>query len=104
MSDTLTPSQEEAALVSAIFAHARSHEGAPQEDAAVLTGDVAVRIFKGSNLTPEVLGTIWSIADSDTNGWLSKHELSVAVRLIGWAQRGVNVTPELVYKRDVYDR
>ena len=41
-----------------------------------------------SNLPPSVLGEIWTFADADNNGWLTKKGVAVAVRLIGWAQKG----------------
>ncbi|KAF7983076.1 hypothetical protein HWV62_23989 [Athelia sp. TMB] len=84
------PSPAELALVSAIFAKAD-----PQK-IGILTGDSALKVFGGANLQPTVLGEIWSIADEDNNGWLPKKGVAIAVRLMGWAQKGEKMTQALV--------
>lgn len=94
MASSFSPSPAELSLVNAIFAQAD-----PQK-LGVITGDVAVRIFGGAKLSPTVLGEIWSIADEDNKGWLPKKGVAVAVRLMGWAQKGEKVTPALVNKRE----
>jgi epidermal growth factor receptor substrate 15 len=93
MSTKFSPTPAELALVSQIFAHAD-----PQK-LGILTGDVAVRVFGGAKLGPTVLGEIWSIADEDNNGWLPKKGVAIAVRLMGWAQKGEKVTQALINKR-----
>lgn len=93
MTNTFAPTPAELALVSQIFAHAD-----PQK-LGVLTGDVAVRVFGGANLPPTVLGEIWNVADEENKGWLPKKGVAIAVRLIGWAQKGEKITPALVNKR-----
>ena len=95
MSSNFTPSPAELALVNQIFAQAD-----PQK-LGILTGDVAVRVFGGAKLSPTALGEIWNIADEDNNGWLSKKGVSVAVRLMGWAQKGEKIVPALVNKREL---
>lgn len=64
----------------------------------ILTGDVAVKVFQGAKLTPTVLGEIWNIADEDNNGFLTKKGVSIAVRLMGHAQKGQKVDKSLVNK------
>lgn len=64
----------------------------------VVTGEAAVKLFSGAKLPGPVLGEIWSIADEDNNGWLSKKGVTVALRLIGWAQSGEKVTSALIGK------
>lgn len=64
----------------------------------ILTGDVAVKVFQGAKLTPTVLGEIWNIADDDNNGFLTKKGVSIAVRLMGHAQKGQKVDKSLVNK------
>jgi len=93
MSSSFTPSPAELALVSQIFAQADSTK------IGILTGDVAVKAFAGAKLSPLVLGEIWSIADEDNKGWLSKKGVAISVRLMGWAQTGEKITPALVNKR-----
>ncbi|KAK1229083.1 hypothetical protein PQX77_007899 [Marasmius sp. AFHP31] len=92
MSSSFSPSQAELSLVSQIFAQADTQK------LGILKGDDAVRIFGGAKLAPTVLGEIWSIADEDNNGWLSRKSTTIALRLIGWAQKGEKVTKDLISK------
>ncbi|KAJ7445800.1 hypothetical protein B0H11DRAFT_2162577 [Mycena galericulata] len=92
MASTFTPSPAELALTAQIFAHAD-----PQKLGA-LTGEVAVKVFGGANLSPTVLGEIWQIADESNNGWLSQKGVAMAVRLMGHAQKGEQVTAALLSK------
>ncbi|EPQ58260.1 hypothetical protein GLOTRDRAFT_57058 [Gloeophyllum trabeum ATCC 11539] len=92
MSGTFTPSPAELALVQKIFAHPDAQK------LGALTGEIAVNIFSGSKLPPAVLGEIWSLADRENNGWLSKKGAAIAVRLMGWAQKGETVREDLIYK------
>jgi epidermal growth factor receptor substrate 15 len=96
MASKFSPTQSEQALVSQMFA-----QGDPQK-LNILTGDVAIKIFAGAKLPPTVLGEIWSIADEENNSWLSKKGVAIAVRLMGYAQRGDKVTPELINRRERY--
>jgi len=65
----------------------------------VIQGDSAVQLLSGADLPPAVLGTIWQIADDENNGFLTRKGLGITLRLIGWAQRGENVTVDLLNKR-----
>ena len=94
MSSVFSPTAAELAVVSHIFSQAD-----PQKT-GILTGDVAVRIFSGAKLSPTTLGTIWNISDEDDKGWLPKRGVAIAVRLIGWAQKGEKITKDLVKKRN----
>lgn len=87
----------ELALVNQIFAQADTQK------IGILTGDVAVNIFGGAKLPPTVLGEIWSLADEENNGWLSKKGVAIAVRLMGWAQKGDKVDASLINKREFYE-
>ncbi|KAJ7184172.1 hypothetical protein C8R46DRAFT_1063141 [Mycena filopes] len=89
---SFTPSAAELALTQQIFAHAD-----PQKLGA-LTGEVAVKVFGGANLSPTVLGEIWQIADESNNGWLSQKGVAMAVRLMGHAQKGEKITAALLTK------
>lgn len=88
------PSPAELALVSQIFLKAD-----PQK-IGILTGDAALKVFGGANLQPTVLGEVWNIADEENNGWLSKKGVAIAVRLMGWAQKGEKMTQALVNRRE----
>ncbi|KAF5386588.1 hypothetical protein D9615_001706 [Tricholomella constricta] len=92
MSTKFSPTPAELSLVAQIF-----NQADPQK-LGILTGDVAVKVFGGAKLQPTVLGEIWSIADEDNNGWLARKGVAIALRLMGWAQKGEKITQELVYK------
>jgi hypothetical protein len=91
---SFSPTQGEVALVNQIFT---KHD--PQK-LGVITGDVAVNIFKLANLGAATLCQIWQIADADGQGFLTRKGVSVAVRLLGWAQNGEVILGELVNKRE----
>ena len=93
MPNNISPSPAELALVTQIFAQVDTQK------VGILTGDVAVKLFDGAKLPPNVLGEIWSIADDENNGFLTRKGVAVAVRLIGWAQKGEKVSSALVEKR-----
>ncbi|KAK0502911.1 hypothetical protein EDD18DRAFT_611149 [Armillaria luteobubalina] len=80
----------ELSLVTRIFAQV------DPKKTGFLSGEVAVRVFGGAKLPPTVLGEIWNIADDENRGSLNSKGVAVAIRLIGWAQKGEKVTPALV--------
>ncbi|KAG2158062.1 uncharacterized protein EDB93DRAFT_1199797 [Suillus bovinus] len=92
MSSNFAPTPAELALVNQIFTQADTQK------IGILTGDVAVKVFQGAKLAPTVLGEIWNIADDDNNGFLTKKGVSIAVRLMGHAQKGQKVDKSLVNK------
>jgi epidermal growth factor receptor substrate 15 len=94
MATSFSPTHQEVALVNQIFA---KHD--PQKY-GVVTSDIAVNVFGGANLSATTLSQIWGIADEDNQGYLTRKGVSVAVRLIGWAQKGETVSAELVNKRE----
>jgi len=94
MATPFSPTQGELALVNQIF---NKHD--PQKF-GIITSDVAVRIFGSANLSANVLGQIWAIADADNQGFLTRKGVSVAVRLMGWAQKGETLSADFVNKRE----
>ena len=91
MSSSFVASEAELAIVSKIFVRAGS------KLSGVVTGDAAVEIFATKvGLPPDVLSRIWSLADEGSTGNLTRKGVAIAVRLIGWAQKGAEVTPDLV--------
>ena len=88
-----TATQAETALVSQVFAIA------DPQGLGIVQGDAAVKAFAGSNLSPSVLGDIWTIADKDNNGFLTRKGVAIAVRLIGHAQMGEKVSEALIDQR-----
>ena len=105
-STSFSPTPDEIALTDRVLQQA----GSPEKDQ--LGPEAAVDILLLSKLTPQVLAAIWHIADVDAKGYLSRDEVTVALRLMGWGQRGVEATEELgtkgtdiIYmKIDVIDR
>jgi epidermal growth factor receptor substrate 15 len=86
MPATFLASDEETELV------ARIYDRAGCTRPGFITGDALVEIFTNSvGLTPVVLSQIWNIADEDKTGNLSERGLAIALRLIGWAQRGEDI-------------
>ncbi|CAK5262769.1 unnamed protein product [Mycena citricolor] len=86
------PTRDELELVSQLFA-----SGEPKTLDAI-TGTHALALFANTGLSDEVLGQIWSIADKDSNGQLSRDETGALLRLMGWAQAGVKPSPDLLEK------
>ncbi|KAK1226049.1 hypothetical protein PQX77_011008 [Marasmius sp. AFHP31] len=90
LSDTPSPpTPDEIALTDRVLQTA----GSPDKDQ--LGPEAAVDILLLSKLTPQVLADIWHIADADAKGHLSRDEVTVALRLVGWSQRGIEATEEL---------
>jgi epidermal growth factor receptor substrate 15 len=93
MSKAFAPTPAELGLVNQIFARADTHK------VGLLSGDVLVPVFEGSRLPTAALGEIWQLADSDNAGVLTRKGVAVAVRLIGHAQKGEQVSEALINKR-----
>lgn len=94
MATSFSPTPAELSIVSQIFTQA------DPQNLGALTGEVAVKIFGGAQLPPTVLGEIWNIADEENKGWLPRKGVAVAIRLIGWAQKGEKVSRALLNKRE----
>jgi epidermal growth factor receptor substrate 15 len=60
-----------------------------------------LQVFSATKLPATTLGEIWAIADKDHNGFLTRKDAAIALRLIGHAQNGETITEELVNKRKV---
>ncbi|PWN20582.1 hypothetical protein BCV69DRAFT_299065 [Microstroma glucosiphilum] len=71
---------------------------ADPSNSGIVQGSAAVPFFAKARLAPAVLGQIWSIADSTNNGFLTAPTFSVALRLIGHAQRGETPDEVLISK------
>lgn len=69
---------------------------ADPQSTGMVSGSAAVSFFALSGLPTPVLGSIWSIADSENNGFLGPAQFSAALRLIGHAQSGKVVTEDLI--------
>jgi len=92
MSSDFTPSQAELALTNKIF------EKCDPKKLGIITGDTAVGVFNGTKLSAVTLGEVWAIADKETNGFLTRKGVSIALRLMGHAQRGELVSEALLSK------
>lgn len=64
----------------------------------VVTGEVAVKFFEKTKLPPSTLGEIWQIADTENRGLLTPAGFGLVLRLIGYAQSGRQISPELALK------
>jgi epidermal growth factor receptor substrate 15 len=93
MSSSFSPTPAELTLVSQLF-----FKGDPQNHGFIPT-DVAVRLASGAKISPIIIGEIFNIADETKTGKLSKKDISAAVRLIGWAQKGEKITRTLLGTR-----
>lgn len=69
-------------------------------ESGVITGETAVGVFNRTNLSPDTLGKVWAIADEENSGSLKRTGVSIALRLMGHAQRGEPVAEELISKRE----
>ncbi|KAJ3240070.1 Intersectin 1 (SH3 domain protein) [Chytriomyces hyalinus] len=58
-----------------------------------ISGDRAIQIFKQSGLSDDILGHIWSLADTQNSGKLDSNEFAVAMHLI-YAKRGGKDLPK----------
>jgi epidermal growth factor receptor substrate 15 len=94
MSSDFAPSQAEIALTNKIF------EKCDPKKLGIITGDTAVGVFNGTKLSPTVLGEVWAAADSENNGFLTRKGVSIALRLMGHAQRGEPLSEALLSKRE----
>jgi epidermal growth factor receptor substrate 15 len=94
---SFNPTPAEISLTSQIFAVAD-----PQK-LGIITGDAAVNSLSGAHLPHAVLGEIWAISDKENNGFLTRRGVSIALRLIGYAQQGVPVEEALLDKREPYE-
>lgn len=92
---TFNPTPSELALTSQVFTLA------DPQNVGILTGDTAVKILSGANLSHVVLGEIWAIADKDNNGFLTKKGVTIALRLIGYAQKGETISGTLLDRREL---
>ncbi|CAL9161648.1 actin cytoskeleton-regulatory complex protein PAN1 [Musa acuminata AAA Group] len=61
-----------------------------------ISGHEAVAFFQGANLPRQVLAQVWMYADQKRAGFLGREEFYNALRLITVAQRGIELTPEIV--------
>ncbi|KAL8769593.1 MAG: hypothetical protein Q9194_005399, partial [Teloschistes cf. exilis] len=65
----------------------------------VVTGELAVKFFEKTGLPPATLGEIWQIADTENRGLLTPPGFGLVLRLIGYAQAGRPISPQLALKQ-----
>ncbi|KAF2207590.1 hypothetical protein CERZMDRAFT_115097 [Cercospora zeae-maydis SCOH1-5] len=71
---------------------------ADKDQLGVVTGENAVSFFERTKVSPDVLGEIWQIADTENRGFLSKPGFCMVLRLIGHYQAGRPPSNELAFK------
>lgn len=52
----------------------------------IFTGDAARAFTPHAGVSEEILGEIWAISDAQCKGFLTRDELNLFVRLLGYAQ------------------
>ena len=90
------PNSHESSLVDRIF-----EVGDPLGN-GYISVHTAQNILQGSKLAPDVLDSVWLIANVEENEKLERQCVGAAVRLIGHAQKGAAITEELVKQGGVY--
>lgn len=71
---------------------------ADTDQLGVITGERAVPFFERTGVSPNVLGEIWQIADTENRGLLTRPGFCIVVRLIGHYQAGREPSTELAFK------
>ncbi|KAK4630892.1 hypothetical protein CLAFUR4_03836 [Fulvia fulva] len=71
---------------------------ADRDQLGVVTGENAVSFFERTKLSPNVLGEIWQVADTENRGLLTKPGFCMVLRLIGHYQAGREPSTELAFK------
>lgn len=71
---------------------------ADKDQLGVVTGENAVNFFERTQVSPNVLGEIWQLADTENRGLLTKPGFCMVLRLIGHYQAGREPTAELAFK------
>ncbi|KAK0935685.1 hypothetical protein LTR29_012757 [Friedmanniomyces endolithicus] len=72
---------------------------ADSDQLGVVTGERAVAFFERTKVSPNVLGEIWQIADTENRGLLTKPGFCMVLRLIGHYQAGREPSAELAFKQ-----
>ncbi|KAH8829007.1 kinase-like domain-containing protein [Flagelloscypha sp. PMI_526] len=73
---------EEIDLVDAVF-----KEGDPS-NSGLLLEDIALGIFDRSGIPPAAMSDIWAFADEKNNGYLTRDETAMALRLMSYSREG----------------
>ncbi|EMC96552.1 hypothetical protein BAUCODRAFT_24304 [Baudoinia panamericana UAMH 10762] len=89
---TLNLTEQEKRAYGFLFAQADS------DQLGVVTGERAVAFFERTKVSPNVLGEIWQIADTENRGLLTKPGFCMVLRLIGHYQAGKEPSAELAFK------
>jgi len=73
-------SDEETRLVGSIL------DKYDQDSHCIFTGDAAHEFIRHAGVSAKILGEIWELCDTQCKGFLSREELSLFIRLLGYAQ------------------
>nr|ODN87640.1 hypothetical protein L203_03421 [Cryptococcus depauperatus CBS 7841] len=89
---------QEKAYYDQLFSHV------DKDSTGILPGQDAYPFLTSSNLSTDILGQIWALADPENNGFLTKDGWYKAARIIGWMQKGgvTAVEESLVSKNGPY--
>jgi len=73
-------SDEETRLVKSIL------DKFDEDSLSIFTGDAARAFTRHAGVSEEILGEIWAICDPQCKGFLTRKELGLFIRLLGYAQ------------------
>ncbi|XP_066254448.1 intersectin-1 isoform X2 [Euwallacea similis] len=91
MSAVGTPSTDPWVIVARERAKYEEHFKSLKPNNGVITGDQAKGFLLQSQLPPLVLGQIWALADTDSDGKMDINEFSIACKLINLKLRGFDI-------------
>ena len=57
-----------------------------EDSLCIFTGDAASAFIRHAGVSAEILGEMWAVCDTHCKGFLTKEELSLFIRLLGYAQ------------------
>ena len=57
-----------------------------EDSLSIFTGDAAREFIQHAGISEEILGEIWAICDAQCKGFLTREELTLFIRLLGYAQ------------------
>jgi epidermal growth factor receptor substrate 15 len=57
-----------------------------KDSLTIFTGDAARAFIRHASVSEEILGEIWGICDTQCKGFLTRDELTLFIRLLGYAQ------------------
>lgn len=57
-----------------------------EDSLSIFTGDAAQAFIRHAGVSAEILGEMWAVCDTHCKGFLTREELTLFIRLLGYAQ------------------